>query len=455
MNNVSSFERGFAIVSLAYFAKAFSPFIAGFHGGGFSMQEAALGNPIDQVVGGVIYVVSFYLLLRDRNRMRALLVSPMLVAFILLTISSLLWSAVPDVTLRRSGGLLGTAAFGGFLAWQFTPREVVSMVAAAFCITIALSILLIIYAPSYATADGTEIAGVYGQKNELGRAMIFAILALWALLRDPESSPQFWALAALIAAVVLLLLSRSAQAVVGLAAAYGVIIPALIVCSKWFKRISVRLGIFLLTIAAVLGVLLAETSEQLLALLGRDATLTDRTLIWDILTEFALEQPWLGRGYGAFWFSDVSAWFADRWGSIDHAHNGYMDLWLELGFVGLAGFVLLLLSASRTAWNAYLEHPTPARAFFPAFIFVAALVNSVGRLIPAHNSIYWVLLCYCALMQLSLKRDEYPYRSRYRVSPLRPTSSEGVLTHADTERDKPDHDRKKRDTIQAPGNSAA
>jgi O-antigen ligase len=82
-------------------------------------------------------------------------------------------------------------------------------------------------------------------------------------------------------------------------------------------------------------------------------------------------------------------------------------LWLELGYIGVAGLVLLLLSASRNAWNAYLMRPTSARRFFPAAILVVALVNSVGRLIPAHNSIYWVILCYCALMHLSLQRSEH------------------------------------------------
>jgi O-antigen ligase len=152
-------------------------------------------------------------------------------------------------------------------------------------------------------------------------------------------------------------------------------------------------------------------------LLGRDATLTDRTVIWEILVDLARERPWLGRGYGGFWFSDVYLWFADRWGAIDHAHNGYMDLWLELGYVGLAMFVLLLLAASKTAWDAYLMHPTGAHRFFATFIVVAALINCVGRLIPAYNSIYWVVLCYCSMMHLSVQRSGRYLTVHYRAPP--------------------------------------
>jgi O-antigen ligase len=233
------------------------------------------------------------------------------------------------------------------------------------------------------------------------------------LIRDSEFRRPTWAIPALLAALALLLLSRSAQAIVGLAAAAFVIIPLLIVCARWFRKVDLRLGLTLLLFMSSVAFVVSAGAEELLELLGRDATLTDRTLIWELLIEFARERPWLGRGYGAFWFSDVSLLFAARWGALDHAHNGYMDLWLELGYAGVAAFALLLLAASRTAWDAYLTRPTSARRFFPTFILVAGLVNFVGRLIPAHNSIYWVLLCYIAMMHLSLQRSERFQALRY------------------------------------------
>jgi exopolysaccharide production protein ExoQ len=411
-------ERIFVVLSLAYFAKAFGPFIGGFEVGGYAMQAAAYGNPLDQTVGGAIYVISVALLLREHSVVRAIVASPLLSAFIVLTIVSALWSAVPGVTLRRAVGLLGTASFGAYLACRFSPHEVLRAIAAALAIATAMSILLIVFVPSYGTADGREIAGVFGQKNELGRAMVFTVLATWAVIRDPESDRPIWAIPTLIAALVLLFLSRSAQALVGLAAGALVAIPLLTLCARFFRRVNLKLGLSLLIATGILAFFVSAVAEELLEMLGRDATLTDRTLIWDLLIEFARERPWLGRGYGAFWFSDVSVWFAERWGALDHAHNGYMDLWLELGYVGVIGLLLVLLSASKTAWDAYLMRPTASRRFFPAFILIAALVNCVGRLIPAHNSIYWVILCYCAVMHLSLQRSNRAVSMHYRNRPL-------------------------------------
>jgi len=405
MDRPAPWERLFAVIALAYFAKAFAPFTSGFEIGGYSVQGAESGNPLDQIVGGTIYAISLWLLMRDGEAVRAALESPVLSAFIALTIISVLWSVLPGVTIRRAVGLLGTACFGAYLACRFTPREVLRMTAAAFGIVVGLSILIIVFVPSYGTVEGTEIAGVFGQKNELGRAMVFACLAIWTLIWDAESRPPGWAIPALLAAMTLLLLTRSAQAIVGLAAAVIIVIPILVLCARFFRRVHIRLAIALLLVMSLVAFVVSAAAEELLGLLGRDETLTDRTLIWELLTEFGHERPWLGRGYGAFWFSDVSLWFADRWGALDHAHNGYMDLWLELGYVGVAAFVLLLLAASKATWNAYLMRPTAALRFFPTFIAIAALINCVGRLMPAHNTIYWVILCYCAMMHLSSQRS--------------------------------------------------
>jgi exopolysaccharide production protein ExoQ len=405
----------FAVIALAYFAKALGPITSGFEISEYSVHEAELGNLLDQACGGTIYVIAIWLLLRNGDAFRAAFASPLLTAFIALTIISAAWSVLPGITLRRAIGLLGTASFGAYLACRFTPHEVLRMIAAAFAAIVCLSIFVIIFIPSYGTAEGREIVGVFGQKNELGRAMIFAILASWALVRDPGADRPVWALPILVAATTLLILTRSAQAIVGLGAAVVVAMPLLAICPRYFMKVDTRLATALIILIALVAVIVSAVAEELLDVLGRDLTLTNRTLIWELLVEFARERPWLGRGYGAFWFSDVSLLFADRWGALDHAHNGYVDLWLEVGYVGVASFTLLILAACRTALNAYLIRPTAGRSFFPMFLFVAVLVNCVGRLVPAHNSIFWVILCYCAMMHLSVQRSD-----RARIYPFPP-----------------------------------
>ena len=425
-------ERNFAIFGIAYFAKVLLPFISGFEIGEYSIQGAAVGNLWDQIIGSAVYLIAGACLLRDGKLLRVALASPALTAFIFLAIVSTAWSVAPEATIRRATGLLGTAIFAGYLACRFTPREVLAITAAGLTLAMGLSIFLVIFVPSYGLMDGTQIGGVYGHKNDLGRAMAFTALACWAVARQPEFNRPAWAVGSLLAAIVLVAISGSAQAVVALILGFAVVLPLVTLCSRWFTKVNLRLGACLVAIAVPLCAFGSSATDTVLALLGRDATLTDRTVIWEILVEFGQDRPLLGYGYAAFWLSDVAFWFIDRWAALDHAHNGYMDLWLELGYVGVGSFLLVILLAGREAWNGFLARPSPATAFFPTFIAIAVVVNSVAHVFPAHNSIYWMLLCYCALIGLGAARavqNRTLETWAYRRSRARPEASSGIPAH--------------------------
>jgi exopolysaccharide production protein ExoQ len=73
---------------------------------------------------------------------------------------------------------------------------------------------------------------------------------------------------------------------------------------------------------------------------GRDATLTGRTELWEDLWTIASEHPIVGVGYGAFWIENTHNLWARHLWKPNQGHNGYLDVYLELGGVGVA----LLLS---------------------------------------------------------------------------------------------------------------
>jgi O-antigen ligase len=78
-----------------------------------------------------------------------------------------------------------------------------------------------------------------------------------------------------------------------------------------------------------------------LSLTDNTANLTGRLAIWRPMIQFYLDHPLLGSGYGAYW--DASAGLVDNhvlnsgmWKNIDQAHNGYLDVLVQLGLPGLA-----------------------------------------------------------------------------------------------------------------------
>jgi exopolysaccharide production protein ExoQ len=134
-----------------------------------------------------------------------------------------------------------------------------------------------------------------------------------------------------------LTLSNSATSTVCLGLGSSVLLLA-----QKTKVVQRRPGLIMLSIAVTLCAITVLTAvaeinfgASVAPLLGRDATLTGRTDIWRILVPM---QPnaMLGAGYESFWIGDrLAAIWKSEVGSINEAHNGYLQVYLNIGLVGL------------------------------------------------------------------------------------------------------------------------
>jgi O-antigen ligase len=145
--------------------------------------------------------------------------------------------------------------------------------------------------------------------------------------------------------------------------------------------------------ATILGlVVLAYITmpDVLLGLLGKDETLTGRTDIWASLGEAIEERPVLGYGYLAFWGLDSEPryWLerAVDW-NAPSGHNGWLDLAISLGVVGVAIYTIDLVI---TLWRAgRLSLSSPAGVFALGFLAQFLLFAMSESIIIAQNSILW------------------------------------------------------------------
>jgi O-antigen ligase len=137
-----------------------------------------------------------------------------------------------------------------------------------------------------------------------------------------------------------------------------------------------------------------------LELAGRDATLTGRTGLWTDLMTNASKSRWFGVGYGAFWVGPASYemyplenWSREtpRWRPMQ-GHNGYLDVYVELGIVGLvllAGTLgTALFSIGRTLQNQY------DAGSFRLVLFLSVLFNNVteSSLLKGTHSLWFLFL---------------------------------------------------------------
>jgi O-antigen ligase len=106
---------------------------------------------------------------------------------------------------------------------------------------------------------------------------------------------------------------------------------------------------FLTVIAVSLALMYVWVIDALGAIVGSSATLWGRVELWKLLVSLS-GNPILGMGYGNFWLGDrmQSLWAIYSWHPTQ-AHNGYLETYLNLGFLGVVLLIVLLASACRKA----------------------------------------------------------------------------------------------------------
>jgi exopolysaccharide production protein ExoQ len=127
-------------------------------------------------------------------------------------------------------------------------------------------------------------------------------------------------------------------------------------------RIQVVVGGVLVLISLLF---LIAYLDILLNNIGKDLTFTGRTFIWEYALEFISERPVLGFGYEAFWPTQngmILNLYGLFW-DVPHAHNGFLDLLLELGLVGLLFFLIIFFFAIKS-FGTLLSNPEWTLAFF-------------------------------------------------------------------------------------------
>ena len=402
----------------------------GFQSEGYSVEGAVQGRAHMQLIGGAIYLLSAGLFLRFKRRVvYDLIQSPITLALVGYVAASVFWSAEPALSLRRAIGLTGTTLFAAYLAFRFSPYEVLRLLTVTYTILVVVTFLLLGLPDLGWSRGGTVAIGGWGHKNNLGRGMVLATLTFWMFSKTEVTSRTRWGLYGLMAgAVLLLVLAQSGSATLTIVMTFGVFLPLFFVLSRVFRRASLAY-VVALCLVAIVGTIAANLAyEIVLNLLGKDPTLTNRTVIWSDLSELARSRFWFGHGFGGFWESSATKEFHENWPTVGHSHNGFMDAWLELGVVGVGLLIAAVsISLQKTA-NAFFLTRAPSGLFFICVSLIMLTYNTVGRVYPEHNSLYWVLFIYVLLnpaFSIKTRKQRYALSDTYGWADVKTASANG------------------------------
>ncbi|MBX4869874.1 O-antigen ligase family protein [Rhizobium bangladeshense] len=307
---------------------------------------------------------------------------------------SVFWSVGPSTTFRRAIGLLFTVLLAYVLAIRFTPRQLLLIAFATFGACISLSLLIFVVSPGLARMpmDGA-VRGIFIHKNSLGWYASMMILVSTAVIMDGHQGLRRTALISLIAGGACLIASGSMTAIIATVSAYCLIgFYSVLQRIRGIGRIVFIL--FFVQMSFGLLLLLHEYLVPFLEALGKDATLTGRVPLWELVDGQIADHLLLGFGYQAFWTeANPEAWII--WSKIQwmapHAHNGFRDTLLNFGISGMILFALMLLQALRQGAVLQCRDPHYGWLWLNVFTVVILVMNLTETIFLIQNDAIFIL----------------------------------------------------------------
>jgi exopolysaccharide production protein ExoQ len=335
------------------------------------------GSPVDAAIFGILSVVAVGVLIRRSSRTRALLKAnwPILIYFFFCLIS-VAWSYHPDIAFKRWTKAIGDLAMVFIITTDRQPMIALKrLISRLGFVLLPVSVLFIKYFGDLGrgyTPDGQPMnTGVTTNKNSLGLLVfvvslctLWQVIVLWRAKDHPNRRRHLFAQGALLAFGILLL--KMADSSTSTAC---FIIGAVLILGTGLRSIRSRPALIhalclMILIAGALTLTLGGQGDVAHAL-GRQSNFSGRTAIWEALIPAAVN-PIIGAGFESFWFSpnvtifqhtlELQGWWQPQ--GLNEAHDGYLEVYMNLGFVGLGLIVVLLLSGYWHAVAAFRKNPS-------------------------------------------------------------------------------------------------
>lgn len=410
------------------------------------------------VLAGLVVAVSVVIVIRERpERFRWYRLPAPLYWFLGWAALSIIWSAYRFESLLGVVAQLGTTAVAIALAFVLSWHEVLRTLGTALRYLIGLSFLFEIWValvvrqplmpwwleqPEGETLKilfwsrdllfaGGPIQGLVASSVLFGFIGLLGLIVFGIQLRASLVRPAngwFW----VGMAVLTLALTRSATVIVALVAVILALGLAL-----WARRRRPESRGILYVVA---GVLLAAAAgvaifarDVVFGLLGKSGDLTGRAETWDKVWELVQQHPVVGWGWVSYWPTWVEpfAGLDTKAGlPVPSAHNAWLDVWFQLGIIGVLVFAPLVILTLWRTWFRAVDQPRrgpgPAlpyatSALWPWLVMVALVVQSIteSRILIESGWLLLVLLAVKTRFDFALPaRDTEPTKLPWRSVPI-------------------------------------
>lgn len=388
----------------------------GLGGSGGVAQSFEEGDPLNRAFYLLLLVLSIAILVSRSFRFGNFFAkNQALTLFLFYALLSVLWSDFPFPAFKKWFRDLGDYSLVLVVLSDRHPLEAVrTLLRRLGYFLIPLSVLLIKYFPGMAKdydpwTGGQTFTGVSTSKNMLGIiCLVCGIYFFWdTVVRWPERKNKKQKYIILVNAALLMMVVWLLNICDSATSRACLIIACLVILlahSKTIQRrpriLTVSIPIIFLTFSLLFfGMGLNETFA---GALGR-TSLSGRPQIWHIVLSLNTN-PLVGTGYESFWLgSRLQRVWAGGMGQINEAHNGYLEVYLNLGYIGL--FLLFLFVAA--SYRNICKRLKP-------FSSIGSLTLAIWTAFLFHNSteadfrsgLMWLTFVLAALAASGIVRNE-------------------------------------------------
>jgi exopolysaccharide production protein ExoQ len=332
------------------------------------------GSPFDRFFYSALLVIGLVVLIRRRIKVRETLRDNLpLVLFFSFCVLSICWSDFPFVAFKR--WVKAASDLVMVLIILTDPDRVGALkrvIARVGFVLIPASILVIKYYPAIGRIYNIwtwepMFVGVTDHKNTLGMVCLMLGLGFeWRFIlaygdrANPQRKKRLLVFAVLIAMVVWLLITANSATslscfILGTCLMLATCLRTVV---KSPKLVHILVGGVL---ATSIFALLFDSGGSMVGVVGRDATLTGRTEIWKMVINMT-ENRMVGSGFESFWLGDRAAkMWAKYYFHPNQAHNGYIEIYLELGWIGILLLTMMIISGYKNALAIFAQNPDAGR----------------------------------------------------------------------------------------------
>jgi exopolysaccharide production protein ExoQ len=338
-------------------------------------SDAAHRGPLALVmlICSVLIASRLPLVIAMCQRSRLLLLLP------ILAIASTAWSQNPRQTVQSAVVLLIITLFAFYTGSAFQPAKQIQILMLAGAVGLAASLLLIVGAPSLGT-NSDSWRGIFSNKQNAGSVSTLLIITVlhW---RAHGIFQKLFRVGFAMAALLMLIMARSRT---------GWVLCFCCLCLTAVLALLQRMRVrdaFLSVVLAIpvvggTGLLVYQNFAVLARAVGKDPTLSQRTIIWGAVWNSITQHFYLGYGYAAFWSGmegpSLNVVLIAGW-MLAQAQDGFLDLWLQLGLVGVLVWGLIICQAFVNLVRSFRVPGQTAFVRWCAVVIAFVLALNIGE----------------------------------------------------------------------------